>query len=343
MDTRTHRTTLASILALIILLVAFVVTPSHGFGVSTAHAAPVSHVTIPQIPHHVLHPANVLAGDTSKFTPTMAVWGTSLMLAYTGTDSHLNLTSSRDGGSFSPAFTLTDTAATGPAVCLYQSRFYVIWAGTDNPHHLNVAYYISGNHVLQGKVTLNQTPANDNTSSSVACTVYQNKLWLGWIGHDNGYINLLYSSNPSYWADANKVVESSNVANQLWGPSGLSLTVDPSGPGRLLVGWEDGSAQIGIYDPNVPHSLGSCATGGSSLNEVGVSMWDGNLWSAYHSDPNDQIVLDYYSVNCNLLGSVTPANSQAWDGVSLVIFTNGLLYYAFSGVDSAHTINVVAY
>src|SRR5262249_41068444 len=136
----------------------------------------------------------VTLGDTSQSGPTLAAFGGRLYLAWTGTDSHLNVESSTNGMMFSRKVTLGETSHASPALAAFGGRLYLASTGTNTA--LNVESSKDG-MTFSNKVTLNETSgaAPALTVENPAVKGQSARLVIGWTGTGNEKINYMTSTD----------------------------------------------------------------------------------------------------------------------------------------------------
>jgi hypothetical protein len=117
-------------------------------------------------------------------------------IAWTGTDSHLNIENLYTGAKN----TLPDTSSAAPALAVYQGRLFLAWTGTDAQHHLNIESSIDGLNFDNKTVLLDRT---SHYSDGPALAVHDQALTIGWVG----------SGPQTYYA------YSFDPLGQSWGPS----------------------------------------------------------------------------------------------------------------------------
>jgi hypothetical protein len=138
------------------------------------------------IPNETTHNALSLAFDSN------APPNGRLFLAWTGTDSHLNVMSSIDMAfqSWGNKNTLGETSGHGPAVVFVNGRLFLAWTGTDS--RLNVVSSGDLGASWQNKVTMNETSP---TEPSLA--FWNGNLILMWTGTDN-HLNFIQSADGGF-------------------------------------------------------------------------------------------------------------------------------------------------
>jgi hypothetical protein len=78
---------------------------------------------------------SVRLDETTSASPAVCAVGDELVLAWTGTDRHLNLATWR-GGSLMRSVRLDETTSEAPAVCAIGREAILAWTGTDR--HLSI-------------------------------------------------------------------------------------------------------------------------------------------------------------------------------------------------------------
>ena len=94
-----------------------------------------------------LHWDEIETGQRTAGSPALAPFGGEVILAWTGSDGHLNLATLRGLG-FSEPSRLDYTSRVSPALSTFESTIALAWTGTDL--HLNVA----AGQACQGQGTL---------------------------------------------------------------------------------------------------------------------------------------------------------------------------------------------
>jgi hypothetical protein len=82
-------------------------------------------------------------GQNSQHGPAATVIGTTMYVAWVGTDYHgLNLITTTDGQTFTGHYASVQQSSATPAMCTDGTRLYFAWAGTDNSTSLNFRQFL---------------------------------------------------------------------------------------------------------------------------------------------------------------------------------------------------------
>jgi hypothetical protein len=119
---------------------------------------------------------------TSKPIPNQPGTGLNAVIAWTGTDHHLNLMTSSDGIHYSGKITLAETSSARPAVTAgWAGAIAIAWTGTDANHSLNVMYDVRSAHPT--KVTL----WHESSFTAPALVPSGDGVLLAWSGDDRNH------------------------------------------------------------------------------------------------------------------------------------------------------------
>jgi hypothetical protein len=133
-------------------------------------------------------PAAVPSNQTTQFTPSFAMLNGQLFVAWTGTDTRVNvaLVDPANPGflNANPVNNVVSSAA--PALGTFNingvDRLVVAWTGTDSHHHLNISTSFNGAN-WGTTTTLNQL-----ATGGPSLTRFNNgNLYMGWTGTDSGH------------------------------------------------------------------------------------------------------------------------------------------------------------
>jgi hypothetical protein len=82
-------------------------------------------------------------GQNSQHGPAATVIGTTMYIAWVGTDYHgLNLITTADGQTFTGHYASVQQSSATPAMCTNGTDLYFAWAGTDDPTSLNFRQFL---------------------------------------------------------------------------------------------------------------------------------------------------------------------------------------------------------
>lgn len=150
-----------------------------------ARAAPGTARAIPYQTSKVILPELSIDGPalyTSKPIPGQPGTGLNAVIAWTGTDHHLNLMTSTDGIHYGGKITLPETSFARPAVTAgWGGSIAIAWTGTDSNHSLNVMFDVRSANPT--KVTL----WHENSFTAPALEHAGDGVLLAWAGTDSGH------------------------------------------------------------------------------------------------------------------------------------------------------------
>ena len=166
--------------------------------------------------------------EHSHAGPALAFGNGRLFLAWTGTDTRLNVISSADGVNWSGKQTLNETSPTEPSLVSHNGVLYLLWNGTDSANKLNIIESHDMGASFSNKITLGETSDHHPAMTFGADGLPR----LSWTGSGNALLNELISetgtTNGFAATPAYKRMFSDTGAN---GPSLCAFR------GRAFVGW----------------------------------------------------------------------------------------------------------
>jgi hypothetical protein len=278
-------------------------------------------------------------GQTSTEGPALAVFNGNLFMAWTGTDGNhsINVAKSSDGLHFGPPVVFPNNSSVwyaAPAITAFKGKMYLTWTGYQA--HINIASSTDGLHYSnQSLVTNPNTGAVQTANGSTALTATANgTLYLGWSGTDGQHTpNLasstdgvhftspsIYVDNSSRWSPALTTVNGSNIPI-------FAFTQEAVGerPCRTV----EGTYGAGFLLPACPPGAGQTGPGLGALGTEYFVIWAGTGTAV-------EVI-----ISPNGAGAVH--TGQTCVGNPAIVGFNGHVYYAWTGTDSAHTINIAQY
>ena len=172
-----------------------------------------------------LHWDEIETGERTAGSPAIAPLGSELILAWTGSDGHLNLATSQ-GLAFGDPIRLAYTSRLSPALSTLESTVALAWTGTDQ--HLNLATGQAGPGLFMSEWRLEET----SQEGPAVCTTGGANV-IAWVGTDDHI----------------------NVASVEGGSVGTSLRLDErtfyepglvSHAGALFLVWTGTKGEVGI-------------------------------------------------------------------------------------------------
>ena len=123
-----------------------------------------------------LHWDEIETGQRTAGSPAIAPLGSEVILAWTGSDSHLNLATSQGLG-FSEPSRLDYTSRVSPALSTFESTVALAWTGTD--FHLNLAVGQAADGLLSSECRL-----EDTSEEGPALCAMGGVTFIAWVGAD---------------------------------------------------------------------------------------------------------------------------------------------------------------
>ena len=296
-------------------------------------------------------------GDTSIDGPALwAGYGTApkAILAWTGTDSqhHLNFMTSSDGLHFANKHILPELSLWRPAVVFNASgrgepygNIILAWTGADPRHTLNVEYISTPDYQVIKKFTF----WGDSSFTAPAVTVLNDTTYLAWAGEDaNHSLNILPISRA--------MEVGTKVTLWQWGSiSRPDLSYDFA-TNAFLFAWTGANNRFYFAESPLDISHWSMPTT-SPLAEW--SAWAPSMlgrqvtnmpahwlaWTGAMRDTARHLNVQYTETypTWTDVGSKTVLDESAIAGPELAYGeTNREVLVAWTGTDSAHTLNVAA-
>jgi hypothetical protein len=131
--------------------------------------------------------------EQSNHGPVLLMFNGRLFIAWTGTDSRLNVMSSADlGATWQNKQTLNETSPTEPAIAVFGGKLILMWNGTDFENHLNFIESADGIH-WSNKITLGDTSGHHPGMILGPDGIP----YFCWAGSNNNLLNLMHSENGS--------------------------------------------------------------------------------------------------------------------------------------------------
>ena len=201
---------------------------------------PAHHLTVMTSSDGVGWGNKTILSETSAFRPGVARTGSSTsdstIVVWTGTDPNrsLNVLVGVPPAPSSKLILWTENSPTGPAVAFMNGSVYLVWAGTDGGHTLNIDQIaIGGALTVTNKVTLWGSGAT--SSPMVVYDPNGQRLMMTWTGLD-GRVRVAYSTDGKNWAQpsASPMAEWSDASPMVMSATGLNVT---SSLARYFVAW----------------------------------------------------------------------------------------------------------
>ncbi|MGH9279354.1 MAG: hypothetical protein ACRD12_14770 [Acidimicrobiales bacterium] len=170
-------------------------------------------------------------GGRTAGSPSLAPLGDEVILAWTGSDGHLNLATSR-GRVFGEPLRLDYTSRLSPALSTFGSRMALAWTGTDM--HLNLAVGPIAPGVFSSEWKLEET---SHESPAVCAMARMNAI--AWVGTDD-HLNVAFT-------DAGAVRTSLRLDERTFYEPALV-----SHAGALFLVWTGTKGEIGIVQLRAP-------------------------------------------------------------------------------------------
>ena len=129
--------------------------------------------------------------------PTLAIYRDQLSIVWIGTDGHLHMMHSTDGGrslNSETNFKLKEKSYESPAFINYQGRPLLAWCGVGMWNRINVLYAPSGE--LKDGAPLIKLTSKEKTGRSPALALSGNRLVIGWTAGLMSYLNLAQCQIP---------------------------------------------------------------------------------------------------------------------------------------------------
>lgn len=341
-------------IAVTVALVAATILTLAGAGVASA----ASHAQVS--PNVVFGPPAegtkvTLWGETSVDGP--ALWTSfthgsiASVLAWTGTDSqhHLNFVTSSDGLHYANKHTIAETSPWRPAVVYNLSlrgepygQIILAWAGTDPAHTLNVEYISTPDYQVVKKFTL----WGETTFTAPTLMVLNDTVTVGWAGTDGNHTLNLISITRFLQVGA-KVT--------LWGWGSISqpnISYDWASSSHLMA-WTGANHQLYFAQSADQSHWTMASTSPLSAQSAWAPSMSGlfasNMpthwltWTSAAASTNQRVVMQYTEsfpswVNANTQTVLTEAS--AFGPEVGYVGTNRQVLVAWTGTDSAHTLNV---
>ena len=183
----------------------------------------------------------VILGETSGFRPGLTRFGPNasdpVVVAWTGTDAHrsLNVLMATPPSSNTKLTLWQENSFTGPSIATLNGDLYLVWAGVDAGHTLNVDRIATtgGTLTVVQKTTL--WGWGSLASPAVVVDPVGQQLLMSWTGPDL-QVHFAYSSNGSHWTQPSPspMAEWSDTSPMLF--SALAANVSSTLP-RYFVAW----------------------------------------------------------------------------------------------------------
>jgi hypothetical protein len=302
-------------------------------------------------------------GESATGAPAIADLGSSLALAWTGTDPNhsLNVMRTDLSGVGSGKVTLSQTSLDGPALAFGAGTAFLGWTGNDPDHHLNVA-------TSTDLATFSAPATLPETSLMAPALAYgAGRLFLAWTGND-GRLNVLSSTDGITFTNKVTLAETASSApalsylggvlyltwpgtdpghslNILQSTDGITFTgkvtlaetsdfhpaLVESGGLRLAWTGRDSNQSLNLLSGPAAGALGTKATfGDTSAAAPGLAVSAGRVFLTWTGrDPQARINL----------ASLQFRTFTSIDGPALA-FGAGTGFLGWTGTDAAHHLNV---
>jgi streptogramin lyase len=268
------------------------------------------------------HPKVVLP-DRASGAPALATFNNLLALAWTGTDSHLNVETSANGKSFGNKVTLGETSIGSPGLAAGNGRAFLAWTGTDSDHHLNVLTSVDLRNFFN-KVTL-----GERSNHGTALAFGNDRLFLAWTGTDS-HLNVLTSLNGVNFFNKVTLGETSNNR-----PSLAFLN------GKLYLLWTGTDRRLNILESTNGVNFGNKVTlDETSDHEPNLTFHEGRFYLSWTGRDSNSKLNVRLGPNINSLGYKQTLDESSVAATSLVPFL-GEVNLGWTGTDSDHHLNVV--
>jgi hypothetical protein len=129
--------------------------------------------------------------ERSLLTPSIIELNEQLYLAWTGTDSTLNVSCSTDGGATFGAPYTTQKAMGGPSLASLNGNLYIAWTGTDKS--LNIAQVVISGSTITGFTR--QLTWDQNSMNGPSLASFNGNLYIAWTGENDGNLYVAYAPN----------------------------------------------------------------------------------------------------------------------------------------------------
>ena len=293
----------------------------------------------------VVNSPYVVSGATGN-VPSLAVFNGKLFMAWTGTDSNhsINVAESYDGLHFgSPVVFLNNSSVwyAAPAIAAFNGKLYLTWTGYWA--HINIASSTDGLHFShQSLVTDPNTGAVQTANGSTALAAVNGKLYVAWSGTDGvNTINVATSTDGVHFTHPYLYTELGHGSP--WSPAlgannhgmTVAFTSVPVGeqPCRRVYGLPvpGSGGGISFLLPACPPGSYNTGPGLGALGTETFVIWVGTAQA-------DEVIIDAFGTT-----HTETHTGQTAIGNPAIVGFNGHVYYAWTGTDGAHTINVAQF
>jgi hypothetical protein len=284
--------------------------------------------------------------ESSIAGPALVNFNAVVRMAWTQTDGTLALASGMEFGEVDKVLIRTnggppETSIARPALAVHDGRLFVAWAGTDGNRLINIASSADG-RTFTNKVIL----AESSLAAPALISAEQlgpTRLTLAWTGTDSQHhLNLLSSDHGlSASSFTNKVILPDTSVD------GPSLSAGEFGLDPFLAWtagfvnfWEVGSGRKHVYDDTPPP--GGTRPVGSDTSNVApylATLSGAEINILAYTGRNRHL----YSLTGGLPPVVRDKLADTSDFAPALAWANdGTLYWAWTGTDSAHSLNFQA-
>jgi hypothetical protein len=193
------------------------------------------HITVLRSTEASLRWDEIETGQRTRGSPALAPVGNEVLLAWTGSDTHLNLATSQ-GGRFGEPIRLDGTSVVSPAVSTFESTVVLAWTGTDQ--HLNLAVGPAGWGAFTSEWRLEET-----SQEGPAVCALERANAIAWVGMDD-HVNVALVHGGS-------VATSVRLDERTFYEPGLAYHRE-----ALFLVWTGMNGEVGIAQLRVPAVLG---------------------------------------------------------------------------------------
>ncbi len=224
-------------------------------------------------------------------------WGTNA--------NHLELMESANGADFSSSnlVVLSEIAAMGPSMTIFNGKLYIAYVGNDGTVHLG--YYQPGSTNLQQEIFLKDNAVNTNTNGNAntdlkaTITSFGGKLYVAWVNYSGRDIRVESSADPyNVQAFTNSLTILKDTA-----AAGVALT-GYNGNLYLTYPGQDKAIHQGIFVPGNTNLQSEKKLPQSTTSDVATSATPTSLILAFLNATTHQIQL---STSADDFASSTPA------------------------------------
>lgn len=267
-----------------------------------------------------MHNLFVVANGIPSAPQSVFVLG-GLVMAWTGTDNHLNTEIySGDASQVYDKQIYGEKSNNGPVVLMNADVPVLAWTGTNSK--LNVAQW-SGIAIDSPKVTLPWT-----SPYAPALTVFNGRLIIAFVGSGNA---LTVADITGILAPGFQTPTTTTLSSFVTAGSAPSLCVFGA---QLYLAWTDSNRNLQIItSTNAVNFTSTPATGQQALGGPSLASWGGTLWLAWTGTDTDLNLLAYAGASESLPKFVSKEASHVGPALCADI-QGGVLHYAWTGTDN---------